>query len=154
MKTVTVDMLGSIFTQAFIDVISKVSGFSFDVLSTEHDAGFDGSVALMSLNNCVKSGMLLLSAGEPGVRTLCSYIEGVPEDEITKADIEDVLCELVNMTAGSVKLQLGDTEYMFTLSSPLIINGKDISISTKKRVNVISRTLGNGEISVKLKVIY
>ena len=153
MKAVTVDALGSIFTESLIDVISKISGFSLDVLSTGNDPNLDENVALMSLNS-IKTGMILISAGEPDMRTICSYMEGVSEAEITNEDIKDVLCELLNMTAGNAKLRLGDTEYMFTLSSPVLIHGNELTISTKKRVNVISRLIGNEEISIKLKVIY
>ena len=153
MKTVSIDVLGEIFAQALSEIITKVSGFSFDVLSTQDDTDFDECVALMSLNSS-KGGILFISADENSLRTLCSFTVGIPEDKIEKTDIEDVLCELVNMTAGNAKLRLNDTEYMYSLSLPFIINGAGLSVTAKKRANVISRTLGNGEISVKLKVVY
>ena len=153
MRKVSIDELGSIFTQVLIEVVSIVSGFSLDVLSTERDPYLDGTFALMRLNGA-RGGMLIISAEDDGIRTLCSYMEGVPGDEITKEDEEDILGELVNMTAGNAKMRLNDTEYMFSISTPLIINGSNISITTKKRVNVISRVLGNGEISLKMKIIY
>ena len=153
MRKVSIDELGSIFTQVLIEVVSIVSGFSLEVLSTERDPYLDGTFALMRLNGD-KGGMVIISAEDDGIRTLCSYMEGVPGDEITKEDEEDILGELVNMTAGNAKMLLNDTEYMYSLSTPLIINGSNISITTKKRVNVISRVLGNGEISLKLKIIY
>ena len=153
MRTVSIDELGSIFTQVLIDVIAKVSGFHLDVLSTERDPCLDGTFALMRLNGN-KGGMLIISAEDEGIRTLCSFMEGNPKDEITKEDEEDVLGELVNMTAGNAKMLLNDTEYMYSHSTPLIINGSNITITTKKRVNVISRVLGNEEISLKMKIIY
>ena len=153
MKTVSIDMLGDIFAQALADIVEKVSGFSFGVTSAKDDTNFDECVALMSLNSD-KGGILFVSAQEASLRVLCSYMVGMPEDEIGKGDIEDVLCELVNMTAGNAKLYLKDTEYMFSLSLPFVISGTGLSIAAKKRATVISRTLGNGEVSVKLKVVY
>ena len=153
MKSVSVDVPGSFFTQALVEVVSKTSGFSLDVLSEERDDSFEEYVAAMSLNS-LKGGIIFISVGEAGLRTLCSYIEGTPEENISRADLEDVLCELLNMTAGNAKLYLNDTEFMYSLSTPVVINGENLSISTKKRANVISRTLGNGEIIVRLKVVY
>ena len=153
MRSISIEELGSIFTDVLIEVVAKVSGFTLEVLSTERDAFIDGTFALMRLNGN-KGGMLLISTEGDGIRTLCSFMEGVPKDEVTKEDIEDVLCELANMTAGNAKMMLNDTDYMYMISSPLIINGSNISITTKKRINVISRVLGNGEISLKMKIIY
>ena len=153
MKTVSIDMLGDIFAQALSEIIAKVSGFSFDVLSAEDDTNFDECVALMSLNS-IKGGVLFVSVEEESLRVLSSYMVGLPEDEIKKADMEDVLCELVNMTAGNAKLYLNDTKYIFSLSLPFVISGTGLSITAKKRATVISRTLGNGEVSVKLKIVY
>ena len=153
MKSVSIEVLGSFFTQAFLEVISKASGFSLDVLSDERDESFDEYVAAMSLNS-IRGGVLFISAGEASLRTLCSYIEGTHEEKITREDLKDVLCEILNMTAGNAKLYLNDTEYMYSLSTPFIINGTDLSITTKKRAGVISRTLGSGGVSLKLKVVY
>ena len=153
MEPISADEFGSIFTQSLIDVISKTTGFSLDILSTAPDTDFNEIVALMYLNSN-KGGMIFISAGEPTLCTLCSYMEGDSRDKITTVDIEDVLCELVNMTAGNAKLQLSNIGYLFKLSSPFIISGKNLSIRTKKRVNIVSRTIGNGEITVKLKIIY
>ena len=153
MDSVYADELGSIFVESLIDVIAKISGFSLGVLSTEHDSDFDDNIAIMCLNSS-KGGMLFLSAGEPSMKVLSSFSEGVPEDDLAMDDIGDMLCELVNMTAGNAKFLLTDTEYTFALTPPFIMSGKDVSIATKKRVNVISRTVGDEKIQVKLKVIF
>ena len=153
MSSISIDALGSVFAQALIEIISKVAGFCLDVISEERDEEFDEYLALMSLNS-VKGGVIFISAGKKSMRSLCSFMEGVPEDDVSKEDIEDVLCELVNMTAGNAKLLLKDTEYTYSLSSPFIIRGRDLSLTAKKRAIVISKTLGNGDISVKLKVVY
>ena len=153
MNSLSAEMLGDIFAQALQEVIAKTTGFSLDVLSSEQDAGFDESIALMSLNS-MKGGILFISSEEESMRTLCSFMEGDDKDEITKADMDDVLCEFLNMTAGNAKMRLNDTEYMFTLSSPLIISGNSISLAAKTRVSIISRTLGNGNISIRLKVVF
>jgi len=149
----SVDELGSIFADSLLEVISKISGFSLEVLSSERDAEFSGMVGVMALNS-QKRGMIFISAGEYNMRVLCSFMTGVPKNEVTKDDIEDALCELVNMTAGNAKLRINDENYAFTLTPPFVINGENMSIITKKRVHVVSRILGDGEIFVKLKIVY
>ena len=145
--------LGSIFSDVLMEIITTVSGFSLDVLSEETDVDFEEMTGVMSLNG-KKNGILFITAKETDMRQLCSYIIGVVQDEITKEDVEDSLCELVNMTAGSVKLRLSGSDYLFNLSSPFLLKGQSMNIKCKNKTRIISKTLGNGEISVKLKVVY
>jgi len=152
--------LGSVFTDALTEVIATVSGFSFDVIApppesseSEEDNSFSGMIGIMSLVGSQKNIMFFLSAEESDMKVLCSFMSGVAQDEITREDMNDALCELANMTAGNVKLRTGGADYMFGLSLPFAINGEKMSIVTKKRVNVFSRALGNGDISVKLKIV-
>jgi len=153
MDKLTIDKLGFIFTDALTEVISKMTGFSIDVLSSDADSSFSEIIGVMSLNG-KNHGMLFISADEKVARVICSFMTGILEDEITRDDIEDTLCELANMTAGSAKLRTNNTEHTYTLSSPFVINGENISIKSKKRINIISRVLGNKEISIKMKVIF
>ena len=153
MNISSADELGPVFADVLAEVISTMSGFSFSVLSSERDADFNEMIGLMNLNG-EKSGMLFVSAGEEDIRVLCSFMTGLPQNEVTKDDLDDALCELVNMTAGNAKLRLSGTDYTFNLSPPFIISGKNMSIITKKRTRVVSRVLGNDDISVKLKVVY
>ena len=157
--TLFIKELGTVFADALTEVISKVSGFMFEDMRPEtdeldEDAHFDGMIGIMSLNANNKNIMIFLSAEEKTMKVICSYMSGVTQDEITKDDMDDALCELVNMTAGNVKLRIGGTDYIFTLSVPFAVNGGNMSIITKKRVNIFSRVLGNGEISVRLKIVY
>ena len=147
------DQLGYIFAGALADVISTTSGFSLDIFPSEDDGCFDEMVGIMSLN-CKKSGMIFISARESAIRVLCSFMTGIPEDEVTKDDTDDALCELVNMTAGSAKPRFNDAEQMFSLTPPFVVRGKNMSFITKKGINVISRVLRDGEISVGLKVFF
>ena len=153
MSDFSANQLGFIFSNALTEIVSTTAGFSLGISSSEDDADFDEMVGIMSLNG-KNHGMIFISAGESVMRVLCSFMTGVSKDEVTKEDIDDALCELVNMTAGSAKLRFNDAEQMFTLSSPFVVSGKNMSFVTKKRVNVISRVLKDGEISVKLKVIF
>ncbi|MCL2009573.1 MAG: chemotaxis protein CheX [Synergistaceae bacterium] len=145
--------LGFIFAGALAEVISTTSGLSLDISSLEGGADFDEMVGIMSLNG-KNNGIIFISAEERAMRVLYSFMTGVSEDEVTKDDIDDALCEIVNMTAGSAKQRFNDAEQIFALSPPFVISGKNMSLITKKRVHVISKVLGNGEISVKLKVIF
>ena len=152
MSDFSADKLGSIFAGALAEVISTASGFLLEISSSE-DADFDEMVGIMSLYG-KNQGMLFISARELVMRILCSFVTGVSTDEVTKEDIHDALCELVNMTAGNAKLRFNDAEQIFTLSPPFVVSGKNMSLITKKKVNVISRVLEDGEISVKLKVVF
>ncbi|MCL2758716.1 MAG: chemotaxis protein CheX [Treponema sp.] len=153
MSVFTIEKLSYIFTDALSEVISKMAGFSFGIISSEENNTFDEITAVMSLNG-KNHGMLFISANENAMRFICSYMTGIPREEITKDDIEDNLCELVNMTAGNAKLRTNNMEQSYSISSPFILKGDNMIIKTKKRINTISRTLGDGEIAVKLKVIF
>jgi len=146
------DSLGVIFSEALAEVLASVTSVYLQCVSEEEDSGFEEITGVMALCS-KKSGILFVSAKEQDIRALCSFMIGVPKEEVTKEDIEDALCEFVNMTAGSAKIRLSDPDYIFTLTSPFVIHGKDITIATKHRTHVISRVLGNGEISVKLKFV-
>ena len=151
----TLDMaetLGEIFTEALMEVVAKVAGIGAEVVSADRDAALDSRAAFIRMNGA-HGGMLLLSAEDDGIRGLCSYMEGIPESEVTREDMDDVLCELANMTAGIAELRLSGTEYRFTLSSPFVITGEGMTVTTKKRTEVISRTLGGEHMLIKLKVI-
>jgi len=144
--------LGLIFSDALAEVIATVTGVYLQCKPPEEDTGFEEITGVMSLCS-KKGGILFVSAKESDIRVLCANMTGVSEAEVTKEDIEDALCEFVNMTAGSTKLRLSDPDHMFTLSSPFIIKGKDITIATKSKTHVISSVLGNGEVSVRLKFV-
>ena len=145
--------LSVIFSEVLKEIIATFSGFSLDIMSNEADNDFDEMTGVMSLNG-EKNGILFLSAKEKDIRSLCSYIIGADNDEITGEDIEDTLCELVNMTAGSAKLRLSGSDYVFNLSAPFILKGQNMRVVGKKKTRVISNTLGNDEITIKVKVVY
>jgi len=153
MITISKDRIGSIFADALKEVISKTTGFSFEISSEEYDSGFEDITGLMSLNG-KNHGMVFISADERAMRCICSFMTGLHDNDIAAKDIEDALCELVNMTAGSAKLRFNTADDAYFLSPPFVLRGKNMSITSKKRVNVISMTLGNGEISIKLKVVF
>jgi len=153
MSTFSIDQIGAIFTDVLMEVISTTSGFSFNLSSTEYDSDFDQMIGIVNLNGR-NQGNVFISAGEHTMRVISSFMTGISQDELTMDDMEDALCEIVNMTAGNAKLRFNDAEQLFTLSPPFLIRGKDMSITTKKRVSIISRVLKNEELSVKLKVVF
>jgi len=153
MSTFSMDKIGSIFADALKEVITTTAGFSFEISSQEQDSGFEEMTGLMSLNGN-HHGLVFLSADEIVMRRICSYMTGLHDNDIALKDAEDALCELVNMTAGSAKSRFNTADDAYTLSPPFILRGNNMSIISKKRVNVISMVLGNGEISIKLKVVF
>jgi len=147
------EKLGHIYSSALTEVIATVTGIDLRVVSMESENNLGDIIGVMCLNG-TKSGILFVSAKESDVRLICSRFIGVPVEEVTDDDVDDTICELVNMTAGSAKLRLSDTDYMFTLSQPFSVKGKDVSIVTKAITHVVAGTLSNDEISVKFKAVY
>ena len=137
--------LGLIFSEALAEVIATVTSIYLQCELSDEDTGFEDITGVMSLCS-KKGGILFISAKESDIRVLCSCMTGIPEVEVTNEDIEDALCEFVNMTAGSTKLRLSDPDYMFSLSSPFVIKGKDITIATKSKTHVISSVRKRGNI--------
>jgi CheY-specific phosphatase CheX len=153
MKSVSLDQLGTIFADALAEVISTTTGFSVEVSESQSDFNFNEMIGFVCLNG-KNQGIVFISAEEADMCQICSFMTGNSKDELTKSDIEDALCELVNMTAGSAKLRFNDAEQVYTLSPPLLVRGKEMSITVKKRVNIISKVLKNEEVSIKLKVLF
>ena len=146
------ETLGVVFSDALAEVIATVTSVYLQCAPSDDDAGLDDITGVMSLSS-KKGGILFITANEADIRELCSCMTGAAVEELTEKDVEDTLCEFVNMTAGNAKLRLSDPDYMFTLSTPFVIKGKDMSIAAKSRTTVISRAFGNGEISLKLKFV-
>jgi len=153
MSVVSFDELVVVFIDAFTEVISTSTGVKLDVISSSNESSLEDYNGVISLSGS-KPGMLFISAGYDDSVILCSKMTGVLKEEITKDDIIDTLCEFANMTAGNTKLRLGNSEYMYTLSSPFFLEGKDISIITKKKVRVVSTVFGNDAVTIKMKLVY
>ena len=152
-----VEKLGSVFSSVLMEIVSTISGFSLEIFSAKdlsiNENEFDEMTGVMALSG-KKSSLLFISAKEDDMRKLCSYMIGVSEEEVSKEDIEDSLCELVNMTAGSAKLRLSGSDFVFNLSSPFLLKGNNMNIKGKNKTRIISQVLRNEEISVSLKVVY
>jgi len=135
------------------EVVSTSTGVKFDVVSSACEYDFFEMTSAICLNGS-KPGMLFVSADYSTTSVLCSSMTGVPIEEVTKEDCVDALCEFVNMTAGNAKLRLGNSEYLFTLTSPFVLEGKDMTIFTKKKVHVLSTVFASDDLTLKMKVVY
>jgi len=149
----SVDELSTIFVDSFLEVISTSTGINLDVISSESDTEFSNMTAVICLSGS-KPGMLFISADADTAKALCSYMIGVSKDSVTQEDCIDAMCEFANMTAGNAKLRLGNSEFLFTLSSPFIIEGKEMFMTAKKKVHVISTSFGSNELNIKMKLMY
>ena len=147
------ERLGLVYLEALMEVIATVTGTHLQIGSRESNKDFGDITGVMYLHGN-KDGVLFVTANVDDIRVLCSRFIGVLPDEVTAEDMDDIMCEFVNMTAGNAKLRLGETDYMFSLLQPFVIKGKDVSIVTKSITKVESGTLTNGDISVNFKVIY
>ena len=149
----SVDELAAVFVDAFADVISTSTGVSLDILSSGNDTDFYELTGVINLNSNVQ-GMLFISVSHATAQALCASMTGVTKDEVSKDDYIDALCEIANMTAGNAKLRLGNSGYLFSISSPFVIEGNQKSIFTKKKVHVISASFDKDELSAKMKIVY
>jgi len=149
----TLENLGLIYTESLSEVISTVTGIHLNDVTRNHDKVFDDITGVMYLHG-IKSGMLCVTAKEEDVRIFCSRIVGVSPEEIPPDDLDDTMCELVNMTAGSAKLRISDTNYLFSLLQPFVIKGTLLSLVTKNITQVETGTLTDGEVTISFKVIY
>lgn len=145
--------LDSLYADTLAEVIAKTTGIELEVLPMAADGHFGDLIGIMRLEG-KNSSTLFVSADEAVMRTLCSYMTGVSKKEVTEAEMEDALCEFVNMTAGNLKVRLGNSEYNFSLSMPFIIRGEKMTLATKNREQIIAVNLGNGELTVRITVIY
>ena len=153
MRLSALDKLGFIFADVTVEIVSMIAGFSLAIASSEQDGNFLERVGAMQLSG-KNSGTLFISAREYDLRAFSSAMIGVPQDEVSGDDMDDALCELVNMVAGNAKLRLGNTAYSFNLTTPFLLKGQDISLTTKKRIPIIARTLTGEELMLKMKVIF
>ncbi len=153
MRFSALDKLGFVFADVTTEIVSTVAGFSLVIASSEQDGNFLGMVGAMQLSG-KNSGTLFISASESDLRSLCAAMTGVAKSEVETGDMDDALCELVNMVAGNAKLRLGNTAYSFNLTTPFLLKGGDITLATKKRIPIISSTLQSDELTLKVKVIF
>ena len=145
--------LSSIFAGALSEVIVKTTGFSIFIMPLDYETSLDEMTGFMNLNG-KNQGLIFITAGVETMRLISSYMTGTKKEDITKSDMEDALGEIVNMTAGFAKLRFGYMEQSYTLSPPFVIQGNNMSITTKKRINIISRVLKNSDIMLKIKLIF
>ena len=141
-------MPGQIFVSAVSHVLRVSTGCSFSLQPDESSPRFSALTGVVCLNGKNK-GMLFISLEENVLRHLTSRFTGAPEEEINEADQADVLCEIVNMTAGNAKLQLNETDFYFSFAPPFVIKAQDMTIMIKNRVRLDSFTLSDGDREIK-----
>jgi len=147
------EQLGAVFTEALAEVILTATGFSLDSLPPKGDERLFDMIGMMGLYG-KNHGMLYISLDEAALRVLCSYMIGAAQEEITRDDLTDALCELVNMTAGGAKRQLSGDEDAFSLSPPFVVSGRELALTTKRRVQQICGHLGNEELNISMTVVF
>ena len=145
--------LGQAYMDALTEVVATITGTHLQAGSREPGNDLEDITGVMYLSSN-KNGILFVTAKEDDVRVLCSRFIGVPLEEVTENDLYDTMCELVNMTAGNANLRIYDVDYIFRLSQPFVLKGKDISIINKPITHIEAGTLTDGNISVSFKAVY
>jgi len=153
MSTLSADDFAAIFAQSLEIVVHKISGFNVHEIQNTHQERSDNMIAMLLLPGQHHK-MLFISACEHTMRTLCAYMIGSAPEDFTRDELEDALCEIANMTAGNAKLMLmNDYDNMFSITSPITIRGEALSVNTKKRVPILTRTVGCDGISIHIRII-
>jgi len=153
MSALSLDQIGRIFTDAMIEVLATSTGLDFSVSSEDADINLNDMVSFLSLYG-ENNGMLFISASEKVSLTLCAQMTGTKASEIIKSDVDDALCELANMVAGNAKLRFNNAGTVYTLSPLFLVRGSNMTINSKKRVNLISRLLVCDKMTIKLKIVF
>ncbi len=152
MTAASLEELGNVFADALCEIVLKFTDISLKVLSSEPDDSFYGLTGIMNLAG-THGGAVFVSADEEDLRLFCSRMTGTPKESVRQDDMYDAVCELVNMTAGSASPLVGSAGHSYSLTTPVALSGENMRLTAKGRTRVISRLLGDGEISLKLKVI-
>jgi len=153
MNFFSIDNLEKYFMDALSEIISKMAGLTFNALLTEENSSFDEITGVMILPG-KNNGILFITTNENSLRFICSCMTGTQKEDVSINDIEDTLCELVNMTAGSAKQRLSKSNIIFNLSEPFLFKGKNMQILCKNKTRVISSVLENEEVIIGVKIAY
>ena len=145
--------LGSVFSDALIEIVSTVTGLKLNVTSDDIDLDFNEITGLMSISG-KKSGLLFVTASENDWRILCTKMTGTDKADVTRDEAEDVACEFVNMTGGNAKIRLINTENAFEISQPIVVTSENMKLIAKRKTYVISKTLRCDDVTVKLKIVF
>ena len=144
---------GAVFTDVLTGIAATMAGLSFGVTDAAKDNDCGQLSGFMRLDGA-RSGLIIISAAERDIRVFCSRMLGISQADVTAEEAHDTLCELVNMTAGNAKLRFNETKFMFTLTTPFVVTGNEMKLVMKNSAQYYTCTLGDGDISLKLKIIY
>ncbi|MCL2807871.1 MAG: chemotaxis protein CheX [Coriobacteriia bacterium] len=150
---ITQEDLAATFFDVLHEVAKTMSGLTIKLIPQgEPDASGD-ICSVMMLDGCV-NGVFSLSGSPQTFRMLCSGMIGASPKEVKEEDVADTLCELVNMTAGGVKLRLSETDFQFALAPPCMISLAELDVLTSAKERVITQVMGTDDLAVRLKVAY
>jgi chemotaxis protein CheX len=82
-------------------------------------------------------GAVILQSTEQFARHAAAQMFSVAEEDVTAADMQDVMAEITNMIGGNIKSQIPSPSY---LSLPRVTNGDDLSLdlTCSKDINNVS----------------
>ena len=119
--------------QALSNVLQTMSGLEAEIAFVQPADGplneieFSGFMVMTR----VRPSVLTISATRPAIMTILSYMTGEMPDELSEQELNDGVCELVNMVAGEVKSRLNDSERAYGLTSPIAAQGSSLRFSLK-----------------------
>jgi len=90
------ERLGLVYLEALAEVISTVTGIHLQIDSRESNKDFGGITGVMFLHG-KKNGALFVTANTDDIKVLCSRFIGVSTGEVTADDMDDIMCEIVNI---------------------------------------------------------
>jgi chemotaxis protein CheX len=146
---------GKTFAKALGEAIATMAGITLDwaeqpansEIRFKNDA-ITGGMVLSGKHKAV----LLITADTASAREIVSWMTGFESLELADTDLGDGIVELVNMTAGSARAELNESENAFQLTSPFAITGTDLKLITKRNTAVYSARFNADNVQLFLKV--
>jgi CheY-specific phosphatase CheX len=117
-KDAIVDSVGEVFDMMLSMTVSYVTGTD---IGDDPGKSILGSISLIG----DVSGMVDIRVSDSFSRKMVGSMLDMEPDEVEIEDIQDVLGEVCNMVAGSLKSGLCDAGMTCELSTPALISGKD-----------------------------
>ena len=107
------------------------------------------------LTGCIQisgawQGAVILQSSERFARQAASQMLSLTEEEVTLADMQDVMAEITNMIGGNIKSQVPGPSY---LSLPCVTTGNHFSfhLANSKAVNGVSFEVENESLCILLR---
>jgi CheY-specific phosphatase CheX len=126
--------LRELFCDAFCKSVNTMmaTDISKENIIENNDTNFEisGGMILSGENN--RNMLMVISTTKASATYMVQLLTGLDEDDITDDDRMSTVVELVNITAGIVKVEVADTDSSYLLTLPFAVTGSGLTWKTDK----------------------